>query len=92
MTTFAPSGADIPLRVMSYGNRAERRAKLDEIMDEVYTLDFEESYRESQCLYFKRRIYRILDGELPTQTEIKEDLVPPAEPVEIPEDLIEGSD
>ncbi len=89
VTTFAPSGASIPLRVMRYGNRAQRRAKLDEVLDEVYELDFEDSYRESQCVYFKQRIYRIIDGKLPKKIELKEDLEPPSEPIHIPEALKE---
>ena len=89
VTTFAPSAASIPLTAMRYGNRAERRAKLDPVLDETYVLDFEESYRESQCLYFKRRIYRILDGDLPHRGEKQqEDAEPPAEPETLPEPLV----
>jgi len=92
ITTFAPSGASIPLRVMRYGNRAQRRAKLDRVLDETYELDFEDSYREAQCVYFKQRIYRIIDGELPKKIKLKEDLEPPSEPISIPQELIEDTE
>lgn len=84
ITTFAPGAAAIPLDVMSYANKAERRAKLDDVLDVAFEMEFEDSYREAQCLYFKRRIYRILDGEIPRK-KIKEDVMPPLETATIEE-------
>ena len=84
VATFTPGAAAIGLRSMRYGARAERRAKLDDLLDVTFALDAEDSYLETRCLYMRRRIYRVLDGKLPPRKHHHEDAEPVAELVEAP--------
>jgi phospholipid-binding lipoprotein MlaA len=83
ITTYFAGPLEIGVRTMRYGNRAERRARLDEVLDETYEQDFEASYHGAQCEYYKQRVYRILDGDLKLPKQSEEDREPA--PEEIPE-------
>ena len=83
ITTYFTGPLEIGVSVMRYGNRAERRARLDETLDQTYELEFEESYHGAQCEYYKQRVYRILDGDLNLPKVSEEDKEP--EPEAIPE-------
>lgn len=83
ITTYLVGPIDIGVYVMRYGHRAERRARLDGILDETYEKAFEESYHGAQCEYYKQRVYRILDGDLKLPKQSEED--PEPAPEAIPE-------
>ncbi len=57
------------ITVLRYGNRAEKRARIDDELDEAYEINTADSYRDLQCRYYRERFYRTLDGRLPDEIE-----------------------